>query len=89
MPDMRVLLSLSSLIDRLSTLLGAAVSWMCLLMVLIGAFNAVARYAGRYIGFNLSSNALLETQWYLFAAIFLVCDRVRIGCAWLFLSTRH
>lgn len=80
---MRVLLSFSSLIDRLSALLGAAASWMCLLMVLIGAFNAVARYAGRYIGFNLSSNALLEIQWYLFAGIFL------LGASWALQRNDH
>lgn len=83
MPAMRVLLSLSGLIDRFSGLLGAAVSWMCLLMVLIGAFNATARYAGRYIGFNLSSNAMLETQWYLFAALFL------LGASWTLQRDAH
>ena len=80
---MRVLLSFSGLIDRISGLLGAAVSWMCLLMVLIGAFNAVARYAGRFIGFNLSSNAMLEIQWYLFATLFL------LGASWTLQRNNH
>jgi TRAP-type mannitol/chloroaromatic compound transport system permease small subunit len=41
-------------------------------MVLLGAFNAVARYVGRYVGVNLSSNAYLELQWYLFSLVFLL-----------------
>ena len=47
-------------------------SHLVLCMVLIGAFNAVARYSGRYIGVNLSSNAFLELQWYLFSLVFLL-----------------
>jgi TRAP-type mannitol/chloroaromatic compound transport system permease small subunit len=41
-------------------------------MVLLGAFNAVARYLGRFVGRSLSSNAYLEAQWYLFSLIFLL-----------------
>lgn len=40
--------------------------WLVLAAVLISAGNAVARY-----GLDLSSNAWLEIQWYLFAALFL------------------
>ena len=36
--------------------------------MLISAANAVVRKA-----FNMSSNAFLEIQWYLFSAIFLLC----------------
>jgi TRAP-type mannitol/chloroaromatic compound transport system permease small subunit len=42
-------------------------------MVLIGAYNAITRYLGRYIGINLSSNAYIEAQWYLFSLLFLLC----------------
>jgi TRAP-type mannitol/chloroaromatic compound transport system permease small subunit len=59
-------------IDRVTGGIGRAVAWMVLLMVLIGAFNAIARYLGRYVGVNLSSNAYLEMQWYLFSLIFLL-----------------
>jgi TRAP-type mannitol/chloroaromatic compound transport system permease small subunit len=41
-------------------------------MVLIGAFNAVARYVGPRLGLTLSSNAYLELQWYLFSLAFLL-----------------
>ncbi|HVS65743.1 MAG TPA: TRAP transporter small permease subunit [Thermoanaerobaculia bacterium] len=59
-------------LDALSERTGNFVRWLTLLMVLFGAFNAVARYGGRFIGFNLSSNAWLELQWYLFSMVFLL-----------------
>ncbi len=69
---MTALLKLSALIDRASAALGRWVSWLSLLMVLVGAGNAVLRYLGRFVGANLSSNASLELQWYLFSALFLL-----------------
>lgn len=60
------------LVDRVNERLGRAVAWLTLGMVLIGAFNAVARYLGRYTGWSLSSNAWLELQWYLFSLVFLL-----------------
>lgn len=59
-------------IDRLSDLAGRATLWLVGIMVLVGAFNAVARYLGRTTGTNLSSNAYLELQWYLFSVVFLL-----------------
>ncbi len=60
-------------IDRLNGLIGVAVAWLSLAMVLIGAFNAVARYLGRFAGASsLASNAWIETQWYLFSVLFLL-----------------
>ena len=59
-------------IDRATGRLGRFVSWLTLAMVLIGAYNAVARYLGRFIHVNLSSNLYLELQWYLFSLIFLL-----------------
>ncbi|MCB1032365.1 MAG: TRAP transporter small permease subunit [Acidobacteria bacterium] len=41
-------------------------------MVLLGAFNALGRYLGRFLGTNLSSNAYIELQWYMFSLIFLL-----------------
>ena len=69
---MTSLLRLSAAIDRLNDRIGSAIQWLALVMVIIGAFNAVARYAGRYTGVSLSSNAYLELQWYLFSLIFLM-----------------
>lgn len=69
---MRVWLSISRVIDRMNDRLGRGVAWLSVAMVLIGAYNAVARYLGRYIGVNLSSNAYIELQWYMFSLLFLL-----------------
>lgn len=69
---MRFWLQLSERIDGLNDRIGKLVGWLTLVMVLIGAFNAVARYLGRYVGGQLSSNAYLEMQWYLFTLVFLL-----------------
>ncbi|MEP7057214.1 MAG: TRAP transporter small permease subunit [Caldimonas sp.] len=64
---MTALLKLSRLIDRVSEFVGKSVAWLVLAAVLISALNAAVRKA-----FNTSSNAYLEIQWYLFAAVFLL-----------------
>jgi len=65
---MKGLLTISHAIDALNERVGRTVLWLVLVMALVSASNAVARYL-----FNLSSNAWLELQWYLFAAVFLLC----------------
>jgi TRAP-type mannitol/chloroaromatic compound transport system permease small subunit len=60
------LLKLSGRIDALNEFVGRWLSWLVLAAVLISAGNAAVRKA-----FNASSNAFLEIQWYLFAAVFL------------------
>jgi TRAP-type mannitol/chloroaromatic compound transport system permease small subunit len=60
-------LSLSRAIDAINTFFGKAVSWLLLAAILISAINATTRKL-----FNLSSNAWLEAQWYLFSAAFLI-----------------
>lgn len=69
---MHLLALFSDGVDRLNRRIGAVLRWLALIMVLIGAYNAVARYATRYTGTALSSNALNELQWYLFSVIFLL-----------------
>lgn len=66
------LLSFARQIDRITEKLGRFISWLILIMVLIGAFNALARKQAEFTGVNLSSNAFIETQWYLFAVVFLL-----------------
>jgi TRAP-type mannitol/chloroaromatic compound transport system permease small subunit len=61
------LLSLSRLIDRGTEWIGRWIAWLVLAAVLISALNAAVRKL-----FNTSSNAYLEIQWYLFAAVFLL-----------------
>jgi TRAP-type mannitol/chloroaromatic compound transport system permease small subunit len=62
------LLALSRAIDSLNELVGRTVYWLVLAAVLVSAANAIVRKA-----FDMSSNAYLEVQWYLFSAIFLLC----------------
>lgn len=64
---MNALLSLSRGIDELNERVGKAMTWLILIVVVISAGNAVVRYA-----MDWSSNALLEIQWYLFSAVFLL-----------------
>ena len=66
---MTLLLKLSQLIDLISERVGKGAFWLVLIMTIISAGNAVVRFI-----FNYSSNGLLEIQWYLFAAIFLLCS---------------
>lgn len=69
---MGALSRLGRTIDQLNAGIGRAVAWLSLAMVLIGAYNAVARYLGRHLGVELSDNAYIEAQWYLFSALFLL-----------------
>ena len=65
---MSFLLAVSRAIDALNRRIGHAVYWLVLVAVLVSAGNAVSRYL-----FDISSNAWLELQWYLFSAVFLLC----------------
>ena len=75
---MNALLSFSRLVDALSNRVGRLIYWLILIAVLVSAGNAIVRYA-----FNLSSNAWLEVQWYLFSAVFL------FGAGYALLHNQH
>jgi len=64
-----LLLKLSQLIDWLNERVGKGAFWLVLLMTIFSAGNASVRFI-----FNYSSNGLLEIQWYLFAAVFILCS---------------
>jgi TRAP-type mannitol/chloroaromatic compound transport system permease small subunit len=64
---MHALLKFSKAVDRLNSQVGKYVIWLILASAVISGVNAVVRKA-----FNVSSNAYLEVQWYLFAASFLL-----------------
>lgn len=65
--SVRVLLGLSRIIDSVNERFGRLATWCVLVACVISAGNALSRYA-----FSVSSNAWLEIQWYLFAAMFLL-----------------
>lgn len=75
---MNALLPLSGLIDRVNDRIGQLIRWLVLAAVLISAVNAIVRKA-----FSISSNAFLEVQWYLFAAVFM------LGAGYAFLRNVH
>jgi TRAP-type mannitol/chloroaromatic compound transport system permease small subunit len=66
---MHALLKLSKAVDWLNSQIGRYVIWLILASTVISAVNAIVRKA-----FNVSSNAYLEVQWYLFAAAFLLAS---------------
>lgn len=61
------LLALSRIIDGITGFVGKNVSWLILVAVLISAGNASMRKA-----FDISSNAWLEAQWYLYGTVFML-----------------
>ncbi|MCW4113610.1 TRAP transporter small permease subunit [Aurantimonas sp. MSK8Z-1] len=75
---MTALLTLSRGIDAVTRWIGRGVSWMVLVAVLVSAGNAIVRKA-----FDLSSNAWLELQWYLFGAVFM------LAAAWTLQNNEH
>ena len=75
---MELLLRVSRLIDALNERVGRSVYWLVLVAVVISAGNAIVRKL-----FNMSSNAFLEAQWYLFSAVFL------LGAGFTLLRNEH
>jgi TRAP-type mannitol/chloroaromatic compound transport system permease small subunit len=75
---MTALLKLSGAIDRFNELIGKVIMWLVLAAVLISSGNAIIRKA-----FNIGSNAFLEIQWYLFAAVFM------LGVGYVMLKNAH
>jgi TRAP-type mannitol/chloroaromatic compound transport system permease small subunit len=72
------LLALSRVIDAITYRIGKSVGWLILAAVIVSAVNATVRFA-----LNMSSNAWLETQWYLFGAVFL------LGAGYTLLEHEH
>lgn len=66
---MQGLLKVCGAVDRLSRAMGWVGMFCVLATTLISAGNALVRK-----GFDISSNSLLEIQWYLFAAVFMLAS---------------
>jgi TRAP-type mannitol/chloroaromatic compound transport system permease small subunit len=77
-PNVNALLKLSAGIDRVNDWLGRVVMWLVLAAVLISSGNALVRKI-----FDVSSNAFLEIQWYLFAAVFM------LGVGYVLMKNAH
>ena len=75
---MNALLAYSRGMDWLTERIGRAVYWLLLAAVVVSTLNAIARKA-----FDVGSNAYLEAQWYMFAAMFL------LGAGYVLLHDQH
>ena len=75
---MNTLLNFSRAIDWITYRIGKLMGWLVLAAVLVSSLNAMSRYL-----FNLSSNAWLELQWYLFGAV------VLLGAAYTLQQNEH
>lgn len=64
------LLRVAQAIDALIEPIGQGLNGLVLVLVAVGFYNVMARFVGRWVGMQLSSNALIELQWYLFALLF-------------------
>jgi TRAP-type mannitol/chloroaromatic compound transport system permease small subunit len=75
---MKPWLALSRTIDTVTDRIGQILFWFVLAAALISGVNAILRKL-----FNIGSNAWLEVQWYLFAAVFM------LGAGYAFLKNAH
>ena len=80
---MKKWINLSQRIDKLNQAVGVIARWSILLMLGLGLWNVMGRYLGVAIGHNLSSNRLIEGQWYLFDVAFL------LGLGWTLQRQDH
>jgi TRAP-type mannitol/chloroaromatic compound transport system permease small subunit len=69
---MQILRTYSRFIDGVNNRIGLLIRWLVLVMVLIGAANAVVRYFARSQQWTLNLTPATEAQWYLFSIIFLL-----------------
>lgn len=67
---LKVLLKFSGFIDAISERLGWLSMILVVVTVVVGFYNVLARYIGRFIGAQLSSNLFIEMQWYLYSLVF-------------------
>ena len=74
---------LANRLDKLNRNAAVLARWAILLMLGLGLWNIIGRYVGVAIGHNLSSNRLIEGQWYLFDMAFL------LGMGWTLQRQSH
>ncbi len=77
---MQQLLGVSRAIDGLTGAVGRSVSWLILVVCVVAAGAAIL---GKLFGAGAYANAMLEMQWLLFAAVFL------LAAPWTLSSNEH
>ncbi len=68
----RILVIYMNTVEKLTEGLGTISMYLVIPTVLIGFANVVLRYVGQFIGIRLTSNAIIEIQWYLYSLIFIL-----------------
>lgn len=68
---MRFLRKYVQIIDRISEALGSISMYLVIVVVALGFANVVLRYLGRFVEQRLTSNLIIELQWYLYSLVFL------------------
>ena len=58
--------------DGFAEITGKIAQWIVLPTVGVGFVNVVLRYVGQATGERLTTNAIIELQWYMYSVIFLV-----------------
>ena len=89
---MQPLLRLSHGIDVMNERIGRICDWLVLWACVVSAGNAMIRYA-----YDISSNAWLELQWYMFAVIVMLGasytlkknEHVRVDICYMLMTTRQ
>lgn len=84
-------------IDTLSHWVGVVAYWLVPITVLVGVWNVFGRFFGQAIQTNITSNAFLESQWYLFSIVIflgapyalLYNEHVRVDVMYTNLSNRN
>ena len=76
-------LALADRLEVVTRTTSALARWAVLMMLSLGLWNVLGRYFGVFIGHNLSSNGLIEGQWYLFDVVFL------LGLSWTLQKQGH
>ena len=67
---LQILLRIAKSIDAVTEQIGRLSSLLVVALVFVGFYNVVARYLGKFTGQRLTSNAIIETQWYMFSILF-------------------
>ena len=80
---MKIAVKIAQIIDGISEWCGKITYGLVILMITLGVWNVVGRYLGKIIGENLTSNSLLELQWYIFDLIFF------LGAAYVLKQNSH
>jgi TRAP-type mannitol/chloroaromatic compound transport system permease small subunit len=69
---MRAALAYSRAADRFAEWTGWLSKWVVVPTIIVGLANVILRYTGQFFGVRLTSNTIVELQWYFYSLIFLL-----------------